>query len=58
MSDAPTCPIGHGPMVLRPIGQQTPEQRWCGTWWDCESCRSSVLIPSPELAAQMKENPR
>jgi hypothetical protein len=48
---APECPKGHGPMILRPGG--TPEQRWCGTWYECapvqSGCRSAVLYPSPEL---------
>lgn len=51
----PDCPNGHGPMVLR--SPQTPEQAYCGTWYDCApgapgwTCKSSVLIPSPEIAA-------
>lgn len=52
----PQCPQGHGQMVLRdPPGGHTPEQRWCGTWYDCPPgqfhCRSSVLLPSPDLRA-------
>lgn len=43
----------HGPMVRRDDGTQTPEQRWCGVWFDCTdpSCRASHLVPSVELAA-------
>jgi hypothetical protein len=29
----------------------TPEQVWCGDWWDCThpGCRASALDPSPAL---------
>lgn len=52
---APECPAGHGPMALRPLKGQTPEQRWCGAWYDCQSndygarCYCSTLVPSEEL---------
>lgn len=52
---SPSCPHGHGEMVLRPDAEQTPEQRAAGTWYDCppgppgEHCKSSVLVPSPPI---------
>lgn len=46
----PVCPAGHGPLQYRPPG--TREQAWCGTWFTCHRCRSSVLWPSPALRAQ------
>ena len=49
----PVCPTAadHGPMTLRPSAIQTPDERWCGTWYDCTGrrCWSSVLWPSPAL---------
>lgn len=51
------CPRGHGPMVRRVLGG-TPEQRWAGTWWSCPAvprCWSSVLVPSAELLAHLRE---
>jgi hypothetical protein len=56
--DVPECPNGHGPMALRPLSKQSPEQIWCGTWYDCPPgaaayhCSASALVPSAELAAQ------
>lgn len=49
----PRCPV-HGQMRLRPLAGQTREQRWCGTWYDCQGsrCSSAALILSSELAAQ------
>jgi hypothetical protein len=50
------CPASpqHGPMVRRT--NLTPEQAWCGEWWDCRSgCHSSVLIQSPALIAFHQE---
>jgi hypothetical protein len=44
----------HGAMVLR-TSPMTPEVAWCGTWYDCPKCSSSVLIQSPELQAQLAE---
>jgi hypothetical protein len=46
---------GHGYMELRPINQQTPEQKFCGVWYDCLRCGSSVLFQSPELIKQLSE---
>ena len=55
----PRCPR-HGTMALRPLARQTAEQRWCGTWYDCTAhcCWTSVLLPSPELRAQLAEQER
>jgi len=53
------CPKGHGPMERRPLKGQTPEQLWCGTWYDCQhidkyggpygKCPCTLLVPSEEL---------
>jgi hypothetical protein len=49
------------PMEERPASRMTPEQAWCGTWYDhprstlCGQGWSSVLIPSPALQAQLAE---
>jgi hypothetical protein len=50
-----TNPTHTLPMTLRPVANQTPEQRWCGEWYDCADprCRSSLLIPSEELNAHL-----
>lgn len=40
-------------MVQRPSSSQTPEQRFCGAWWDCTYCRTAVLFPSQELTADL-----
>lgn len=50
-SDELTCPADGAPMVGRP--GTTPEQRWCGEWFDCSrpGCRNSELIASAELAS-------
>jgi hypothetical protein len=45
----------HGIMMRRPIGRGTPEQDWCGTWFDCPHCHESVLIKSPALMMQLAE---
>lgn len=47
----PICPANpsHGAMFARSKDGQTREQLWCGTWYDCHRCYSSVLHPSPEL---------
>ena len=43
----PECPAdaNHGQLVLRPLDRQTPEQQFCGVWYDCQHCKSSVLFP-------------
>jgi len=54
----PECPKGHGPMALRPLANQTLEQRWSGVWYGCapgplgQTCMSSCLLPSAESEAQ------
>src|SRR5438045_2293427 len=48
------CPR-HGPLELRPTDRQTPEQRWCGTWYDCPHRDRTVLVPSVELCRQLDE---
>src|SRR5690606_23509616 len=55
-----TCPSNpdHGPLEPRPLERQTPEQKWCGTWFDCTRCSSSVLVPSPELTKFLEEQRR
>lgn len=47
----PECPVHGKTMGLR--DPATPEQAFCGTWYDCAraGCTASVLLPSPELAA-------
>ncbi len=44
----------HGATELRPLLRQTPEQRFCGVWYDCTRCGSSVLYPSKELEAELR----
>ena len=44
----PQCPHCKKQLSLRPEGRQTPEQKWCGTWYDC-TCGYSLLIESNEL---------
>ena len=52
----------HGYLVLRPAAQQTYEQRFCGTWYDCAAynapthrCGTSELIKSRDLCHQLGE---
>ena len=52
MKTTPRCSWPHGKMVRRPKAGQTPEQLFCGTWWDCTRCHGSVLIPSNGLKKQ------
>ena len=33
----------------------TPEQAFCGVWWDCPYCRTTVLFPSPELTLHLRQ---
>ena len=50
LMERPKCP-GHGTAcTLRTTGL-TPEQEWCGAWYDCQEpgCTCSVLINSKEL---------
>jgi hypothetical protein len=53
--DALVCPARseHGPLRLRANPSQ--EAAWCGTWYDCERCKSSILIESAELRAANAE---
>lgn len=53
----PVCPRdgSHGEMHLRePVSK---EQAWCGTWYTCGRCASSVLLMSPELRAMYPPHP-
>ena len=45
----PKCPVHGCDMVYREPG--TPEQEFCGTWYDCgyERCAISTLIPSESI---------
>lgn len=47
------CPSNpaHGVMLPRSKQHQTPEQLFCGEWYDCQHCKSSILDKSPELEA-------
>ncbi len=49
--DIPACPK-HGEMQVRKPG--TPEQAWCGTWYECKDprCMTAALIPSAESIDQ------
>ncbi|GHE34863.1 DUF3560 domain-containing protein [Streptomyces capitiformicae] len=57
MTDATSTPEcrQHGPMTLR-TGDQSPAQRFTGTWYACTelTCWSAVLFPSAELAADLE----
>ncbi len=50
LMEVPRCPVHGEPMAYRPAG--TPEQAFCGTWYDCQhpGCSCSVLLTSRELA--------
>lgn len=47
----PHCPKDseHGQMMLRE--RMSPEQEWCGVWYDCAHCKSAELFPSAALLA-------
>lgn len=45
----------HGEMALRPISRQSPEQKFCGVWYDCPQCQCCVLFTSAELQRQLAE---
>lgn len=53
--ELPKCQTHGIQMVLRPLVHQTPEQKFCGAWYDCPACTSTVLFQSPELRAQLDE---
>jgi hypothetical protein len=45
-------------MRLRPA--HTPEQKFCGTWYECEHqgpmpCKTTTLLISPALQVQLDE---
>jgi hypothetical protein len=44
-------------MVQRPANVQTPEQLFCGDWYDCSEprCMNSTLIESEALRKQHAE---
>lgn len=50
----PPCSEHGVQMTLRPIAQQTAEQKFCGVWYDCPACTQSVLIKSKALDEQLK----
>lgn len=55
--DAPPICGRHGPIIrMRPREDPSPEQAWCGAWYDCpvRNCHSSVLVPSAALLAQLR----
>jgi hypothetical protein len=47
----PKCPV-HGTQTIFREGR-TPEQKWCGVWYDCPEpgCHFSELLPSKEIIA-------
>lgn len=49
LMELPRCPVHGCQLEYRP--GRTPEQRFCGTWYDCPypGCAHSVLFPSEEL---------
>lgn len=60
-AERPRC-RQHGYMVLRPASRQTPEQQFCGVWYDCPEftsathrCGSSACYPSRGLCQQTGE---
>jgi hypothetical protein len=59
MNELITLPVcshkEHGQMEIRPIRNQTYEQKFCGTWYDCmyPGCKCSSLFPSKELLQQI-----
>lgn len=52
---AMTCPVHKKAGVVRDMRGATPEQKWCGTWYDCTEprCGWSGLEPSAELAKDL-----
>jgi hypothetical protein len=57
--EIPECPTHKIQMVPRAPGG-TPEQKWCGQWFDCPEgrCLNTGLINSPELEASLAEQRR
>ena len=57
LMEIPQCPACGERMELRPLTRQTPEQQYCGTWYDCISpgCCGTILLPSVEIAEEHKK---
>jgi hypothetical protein len=49
------CSVHGDTMILRPLSRQSKEQQWCGTWYDCQRCTGSVLLPSEELIESWRQ---
>src|SRR3990167_7446112 len=53
------CPVQECGRQMVQRGNQgagwTPEQAFCGAWWDCPRCHSSILFASKALQAQLAE---
>lgn len=47
LMELPKCSEHGIYMVLRPLACQTPEQKFCGAWYDCPACTQTVLLPQP-----------
>lgn len=50
--EIPTCTQypEHGEMVL--LEPMSEIAAWCGTWFQCETCKMNILILSDELKKQ------
>lgn len=44
LMELPKCSEHGIYMVLRPLACQTPEQKFCGAWYDCPACTQTVLF--------------
>jgi hypothetical protein len=56
--DLPRCPTHpEFQMVVRPTTHQTPEQLFCGVWYDCQACSQSVLFKGVQLDAHLASTP-
>lgn len=53
--ELPKCAEHKIQMILRPLSHQTPEQIFCGTWYDCPACTQTVLFQSAALLQQLEE---
>ncbi len=51
------CP-NHGALVRRTKAHLSPEQDWCGEWYDCPQHDYTVLERSAELTAQLNDQIR
>lgn len=58
MAETYICPANkeHGAMPQRE--RPTPDAAWCGTWYDCQRCHSSVLVQSEALRAFLESQRR